>query len=67
MRAPEIVIEELAAQVLETLRPKSPRSDSILLLRACVTFIAVHRDHLHRYLNDDLLCRMDIPFWATGV
>lgn len=48
MRAPNTVEEEPAAQVLETLRPRSMiRSDTILLLRACVTFIAVHRDHLH--------------------
>lgn len=48
MRTPNTVDEEPAAQVLETLRPRSMiRSDTILLLRACVTFIAVHKDHLH--------------------
>lgn len=54
------------AQVLETLSPKPTGPGTILLLRACVTFIAAHGDHLRRSLNGDLLGRMDIPFWATG-
>lgn len=45
---PRLWRRKLVAQVLETSSPKSLRSDSILLLRACVTFVAVHRDHLHR-------------------
>lgn len=48
MRAPNTVEEKPAVQVLETLSPRSTiRSDTVLLLQACVTFIAVHRDHLH--------------------